>query len=385
MSEDNANPSDPAPAAKSATEHGEAQTRLLNAIDAKIGEVRTDAIDLSFGEIVNLKRDNEIRIDPEYQRLFRWSDEQRSRLVESVLLRLPIPPIFFIENEDGRYELIDGLQRVSSMAQFIDASVIDKEPLQLVGCDIVPELNGLTFDQLPLTLRLQLKRSAVRALIIKRQSRDFLRYEMFKRLNTGGSELSEQELRNCSARIFGPAGIAFYEFLIRLSEKPEFQRLTETLADSDQEKRGREELVLRFFAANDGAEFYHGNVADWLNGYMDGVLLGAKKFDYDKQEEIFNRVFTAIERVSGEGAFCKFKNDKAIGGLAPAYYEAMVCSFAHTLDHIEAGDSQRINAVIIEARQSTGFKQNVGTGANKRSKLFGRIQVLGPRPIKWLA
>jgi hypothetical protein len=374
MSDDNAQPG--APATKSASEHSEAQARLLSAIDAKIGEVRTDAIDLSFGEIVNLKRDNEIRIDPDYQRLFRWSDEQRLRLVESVLLRLPIPPIFFIENEDGRYELIDGLQRVSSMAQFIEAGVIDRNPLQLMGCDIVPELNGLTFDQLPLTLRLQLKRSAVRALIIKRQSRDFLRYEMFKRLNTGGSELSAQEIRNCSARIFGSAGIAFYEFLIRLSQKPEFQHLTETLADSDQEKRGREELVLRFFAANDGAEFYHGNVADWLNGYMDEVLLGRKSFDYDKQEAIFNRVFTAIERVSGEGAFCKFKNDKPIGGLAPAYYEAMVCSFAHALDHIEAADPQRINAAIIEARESKNFRENVGTGANKRSKLFGRINVL---------
>ena len=230
--------------AESQTRLLEAQARLLNSIDSKIGEVRTEAIDLTFGEIINLKRENEIRIDPEYQRLFRWSEEQKSRLVESVLLRLPIPPIFFIENEDGRYELIDGLQRVSSMAQFIEASVIDKVPLKLVGCDIVPELNDLIYDKLPLTLRLQLKRSAVRALVIKRQSRDFLRYEMFKRLNTGGSELSEQEIRNCSARLVGASGIRFYEFLIRLSQKPEFERLTETLADTDLEKRAREELVL---------------------------------------------------------------------------------------------------------------------------------------------
>ena len=354
----------------------EAQTRLLQAIDTKIGEVRTDAIDLSFGEIINLKRENEIRIDPEYQRLFRWSEEQKSKLVESVLLRLPIPPIFFIENEDGRYELIDGLQRVSSMAQFIEAGAIDREPLQLIGCDIVPELNGLIFDQLPLTFRLQLKRSAVRALIIKRQSRDFLRYEMFKRLNTGGSELSEQEIRNCSARIFGLIGIEFYEFLMRLSVKGEFYRLTETLAESDQEKRGREELALRFFAAKDGAEFYHGNVADWLNGYMDAVLLGKKPFNYKDQEAIFGRVFSAIERTSGEGAFCKFKEDTPVGGLAPAYYEAMVCAFARTIDKVESGNPGRINAAIIQARQSDNFKQNVGTGANKRSKLFGRIQVI---------
>ncbi len=224
-----------------------AQLALLEAIDSKIGEVRIEAIDLTFGELVNLKTSNEIRIDPEYQRLFRWSSEQKSRLVESVLLRLPIPPIFFVENEDGRYELIDGLQRVSSMIQFIEPSVLELDELVLDGCDIVTALNGLTFERLPLTLRLQVKRSAVRAIIIKRQSQHFLRYEMFKRLNTGGSELSPQELRNCSARLFGARGITFYEFIMRLSTFDAFFHLTETLADVDIEKRGREELVLRFF------------------------------------------------------------------------------------------------------------------------------------------
>ncbi len=359
-----------------ATIDREAQSQLLAAIDAKIGEVRTDAIDLSFGEIINLKRSNEIRIDPEYQRLFRWSDEQRSRLVESVLLRLPIPPVYFIENEDGRYELIDGLQRVSSMAQFIDASVIGKDSLKLVGCDIVTELNQKTFADLPLTLQLQLKRSGVRALIIKRQSRDFLRYEMFKRLNTGGSELSEQEIRNCSARIFGDRGIAFYEYIIRLSQHASFSRLTETLADSDLEKRGREELVLRYFAAKNGANYFYGNVADWLSNYMEAVLLGKETFDYDNEEAIFDRVFDAVERVAGEGAFCKFKNDKPIGGLAPAYYEAIVCGVSRTIEKVEQADPNVINAALIETRQSNDFRQNVGTGANKRSKFAGRIAAI---------
>ncbi len=106
--------------------------QLLEAIDAKIGEVRTESVDLSFGEIINLKSNNEVIIDPEYQRLFRWSDEQKSRLVESILLRLPIPPVYFIENQDGTLELIDGLQRISSMIQLIEPKLIGvTSPLQL--------------------------------------------------------------------------------------------------------------------------------------------------------------------------------------------------------------------------------------------------------------
>lgn len=74
-------------------------------------EIRTTAVDFSFGELLNLHNDKEIVIRPEYQRLFRWTIEQRSRLIESIVLGLPIPPIFLIEGDTGVLELIDGLQK----------------------------------------------------------------------------------------------------------------------------------------------------------------------------------------------------------------------------------------------------------------------------------
>jgi hypothetical protein len=125
---------------------------LIDAIDKKIGEVRTESLDLSVGEIITLHEQNELVIQPDFQRLFRWSYEQRSRLVESLLLELPIPSIFVIEKETGVLELIDGLQRISSLLHFISASGVPTEttPLTLEGCDLVPELNNLKFDELPL-------------------------------------------------------------------------------------------------------------------------------------------------------------------------------------------------------------------------------------------
>src|SRR5690606_10437170 len=105
------------------------------------------------------------------------------------------------ENDDGVLELIDGLQRVSSVLQFMEPASLDLEPLTLDSCTLIPALNGLRFADLPLSLRLRLKRSPVRVVVIKRQSRSFLRYEMFKRLNTGGANLSAQEIRNCSSRM----------------------------------------------------------------------------------------------------------------------------------------------------------------------------------------
>ena len=109
---------------------------------------------------------------------------------------------------------------------------------------------------------------------------------------------------------------------------------------------------------------------------MDAIILGRRPFDYKAQEFIFDLVFKNVERVSGESAFCKFKNDKPVGGLAPAYFEAIVCAFARAIESVEIDDPLRINRAIIAARQSDEFRQNVGTGANKRSKLDNRIKVI---------
>src|SRR6185503_5732981 len=87
---------------------------LINAIDSRLKKVHTQALDLSFNELLDMHRNGELDISPEYQRLFQWSEGARSRFVESLLLEMPVPPIYVVEEEDGRYLLIDGLQRISS-------------------------------------------------------------------------------------------------------------------------------------------------------------------------------------------------------------------------------------------------------------------------------
>lgn len=354
----------------------ESQQALRDAIDRKIGEVRSESIDLTFGELISLKEKNELVIDPEYQRLFRWTDGQRSRLIESLLLRLPIPPVFMMENDDGRYELIDGLQRISSVYQFIEPSLIGETPLTLVDCDIVPELNSLKYDDLPIVLRMQLKRTVVRAIVINRQSKSFLRYEMFKRLNTGGSELSGQEIRNCSVRLLGTDGVQFYDFISELSRCDPFTQTTGTLSEADAEKRGHEELVLRFFAAKDGTEFYHGNVRDWLDSFLEAIILKRVNFDFDSQRLLFLRTFSAVKEKIGPYAFVKHANGSPVGGLAPAYFEAVSVGVSRTIEKFETLDLLRAHATIVGVFQSNEFRQSVGAGANKKSKLESRVSLI---------
>ena len=292
-------------------------------IDERIGEVRTETLDMSFGEIVNLHKAKELIIEPEYQRLFRWSNEQKSRLIESILLELPIPQIFVIENLDGVFELIDGLQRISSVIQFINPSILKLEPLQLQGCDLITELNDKTFEELTLRLRLRIKRSAVRTVVIKRQSKSILKYEMFKRLNTGGSILSPQEIRNCSSRMLGDDGIEFYSYLTKCSEFPAFRTAIETLPDAEKNKKGDEELVLRFFATKNGEGLFRGSVREWLDLYMEKCLLKEIDFKYEDEWKDFTSLFEYINRIFQNSAFVRYRDKNPIGALAPAYFEAI--------------------------------------------------------------
>ncbi|RCS41546.1 DUF262 domain-containing protein [Bremerella cremea] len=349
---------------------------LEEQIDARVGEVRSEALDLSFGEIVNLHSNSELIIQPEYQRLFRWSDDQRSRLIESILLELPVPQIFVIENTNGVLELIDGLQRISSVIQFINSNLILLDPLELQGCDLIPDLNGNSFASLPLSLRLRVKRASVRTIVIKRQSKSFLRYEMFKRLNTGGAILSPQEIRNCSARMLGEDGTQFYALIQELASMDSFKTCTETLAQQEHEQKGDEELVLRFFACKNSQDLFRGSVRDWLDAFMEGVLLKTIPFDVQWESQAFKELFDFLESVLGAGAFVKYRGQSAVGGLAPAYFEAVSTGIFRSLSYAKNASPTAVRQAVIDTVQTEEFRQCTGPGANTKQKLNSRINLI---------
>jgi hypothetical protein len=331
-------------------------------------------------------------VSPEYQRLFRWSEEQQSRFIESVLLRIPVPQVFTIEREDGKLELVDGLQRVSTIIHFLGHEEVtdeiyrkyftDSDVLGLTGCEVIADINGLTYDNLPLKNRLEIKRSHVRMVIVKRQSDTFFRYELFKRLNTGGSLLSDQEIRNCSARMIGDAGINFYEFLIACANTDSFKTCTENLFDTIKEQKGDEELVLRFFALKNGLNCFKKSVRDWLNDYMDSVIISrnGNTFDYNAEKKIFDDTFGIISSIFGGDAFLRYKNGLPVGGLAPAYYEAVSMGFCRNIQSIDLlqqeSISRKIKEAIIAKIQSDEFRSCTGSGANTQEKLSRRISLM---------
>jgi hypothetical protein len=125
---------------------------LDSEIESAQRKVKTDAYQMSIGEIVNMYKDDELVINPDFQRLFRWEVGQKAKLIESVLLGIPIPSIFVFETDDGKWELIDGLQRISTILEFMGL-LKDPEnrrempPSSLVGTKYLPSLNNVVWQK----------------------------------------------------------------------------------------------------------------------------------------------------------------------------------------------------------------------------------------------
>ncbi|MGL4722354.1 MAG: DUF262 domain-containing protein [Desulfovibrionaceae bacterium] len=271
------------------------QQHILEKLDNTIKEVRTKSLDLSFNEILDMYNEKELRIRPDYQRLFRWDNTRQSQFIESIILEMPLPPIFFVENLDGTYDLIDGLQRISTYLKFrgelkttSEQSSTDKyyEPTVLSGCDILPELNGTTFDTLDPAIRVKLKRNFIRAEILLKQTDKELRYHMFKRLNTGRTILGPQEIRNCTVRLLGSK---YIDFIKELSQDPNYQNMISIMSEEDKNRMIPEECILRFFAFKNSLNTYTGtNMHDFFDNYLEKVttekfiLIIQKKSNYSQ-------------------------------------------------------------------------------------------------------
>lgn len=170
----------------------------------------TDRMDISFGELISMYKVGELVIRPEYQRLFRWKSPQKTAFIESILLGIPIPPIFVTEDEDGVWELIDGLQRVSTIISFFgdldesllterfDDSIEDGEnhvnKWKLESGNLIEDLEGFNVDTLPKRCVINLKRAVCRVQILHTNSDTTMRYELFKRLNSGGFTLTPKKV-----------------------------------------------------------------------------------------------------------------------------------------------------------------------------------------------
>ncbi|WP_105169988.1 DUF262 domain-containing protein [Pseudoalteromonas sp. T1lg23B] len=331
-----------------------------NAVAQKRNTLKTDRLDMSFGELMNMFEDEELYITPEYQRVFRWSEFQQSRFIESVLLGIPIPPIFVAEDDDGKWEVVDGLQRISTIFAFFGLleSMPDKNNSTLTEGEMVKELEGLTIQTLPIKLKTTIKRSVCRVEIVKWDSQEDIRYELFNRLNTGASPLSDQEIRNC---IFRAYSVDLNQVLRDIAELEVFQEFISPTGNK-KEQMFLEELALRFFAFKHLNAEFRTTVPQFLTEFMRDVSKGDIAFDLDGEKESFIELVTILHGQYGKKLF------RPKGNFALHIFDSIAYALPKVINDY-TGEADKMFA-LIDALLADPDYNSIGTStfSNKRIK-----------------
>ena len=330
-------------------------------IAARRAEIRSDGYPMSIGELISIYRDNELDIHPEFQRYFRWTDDQKSRLIESILLGIPIPSIFVSQREDGVWDVIDGLQRLSTIFEL--AGILKDEDgntlpsLTLGKTKYLPSMAGKKWDgddpaiSIGNTNRLLIRRSKVDVKIILRESSESSKYELFQRLNTGGSQLSDQEVRNVILLMTNPEA---YHWISDLGEDENFQECI-SLSDRMLSERYDLELVTRFLVFRNLDEGKLGSVGDLGDFLTDQITSIAQSDDFQKIREIeeaaFRDTFLGLANSLEDRSFRRYDviKNRHLGGFLISAFEAIALGIGHNIiTYNIPTDFQKIEEVIKE-------------------------------------
>lgn len=235
-------------------------------------KVDFDTYDVTVEELVRRVEGNRIEISPVYQRQFRWDHSRQSRLVESLMLGIPVPPLFMATNlipdQKNQWEVVDGLQRLLTLVNFTgdekarEAARLKDKSLRLTQLDKLTSLEGLTFSELPEDIRTSLEDRPVKVIVLNDKSDLQVRFDLFERLNTGGVALTDQEVRECVYRG------EFMDLLSSLTQDEKFRTVVR-LPQASWKDGTPEEYLLRFFAFLDRYETFDHSVKDFLNTFTE--------------------------------------------------------------------------------------------------------------------
>lgn len=362
---------------------------LSDEINKMRQEIRTDGYPMSINEWISLYKNDEIDIHPEFQRFYRWSHEQKTRLIESIMLGIPIPPIFVSQRQDGVWDVVDGLQRLSTIYEFLGILKDEKNkrlpPLILEGTDYLPSLKGKKWndedEDISLTSeeKLIIKRSKLAASIILRESDEVAKYELFQRLNTGGSNLTDQEVRNC---ILVMQNREFYEWIRTLSQYAPFQDVI-NLSERPLQEQYDVELVLRFiiFSRIDKEELNRiGDVGVFITKKMVKMAKDTN-FNHTMYENSFKKVFDLLMESTASDSFRRYtpSQNKFTSGFTLSIYEVMACGLGYNSNRLPKASEIEKKCRIIW--NNNVFKQWSGSGITA-SRRLPRLIPLGRKHFK---
>lgn len=323
---------------------------------------------------------------PFYQRRQRWDAARQSKLIESLLINIPIPPLFVYETKPNVYEVMDGQQRISAIKAFYS------NELTLEKLDRWPELNGRSYSKLPERVRAGIDRRSISWITVLHESAEsdeeslVLKQLVFERLNTGGVELSHQEIRNCLFQ--GP----FNSLLGELSQNAKYRRAlglprftAQELKTTPDELAGNRfylemkdiELILRFFSLRHAEHYQRG-----MQGFLDLYMVRARSFttiDIDFLRKLFSDVIDLADGIYGEKLFLPYSEKKRAWGTRyqKAYADAVLVALSKVLDLGDRLLPRRLEVLDATRTLFESDKNGVLTGrGNTKKDVLSRIETV---------
>jgi hypothetical protein len=302
--------------------------------------------------------DNELFV-PDYQRDFVWDKKRQSKFIESVMLGLPIPYIFTavtpVEDEDdeGRVEIVDGSQRIRTLAGFL------QDELRLEGLEKLNLLNGFVFSDLEMSRRRKFNRRPIRIIELSEKADAAVRRDIFERINTGSDELKDMEKRK------GIFVGAFYDFIRECAYDEKFVHLC-PVSEKKAVREEREEMILRYFAYADGYETFKHGVAEFLNIY---IRKHRAEFDEQRMRREFNNMLAFVDKNFPLG-FKKSENNSSVPRVRFEAISVGVTLALRSKPRLKVPD--RVIEQMLGSKKFYDYTSS--DGSNSRPKVVSRIE-----------
>lgn len=343
-------------------------------------EIISDGYPMSIGEVISMYKEGDLDIHPEFQRMYRWTLKQKSKFIESLLLSMPVPSFFVAQRSDGIWDVVDGLQRLSTILSFVgelkDENGNHTEPLVLDATDYLKSLQGMTWDgdkkPFPDSLKRAFKREKIDFKIIKKESDIDTKYELFQRLNTGGSSLSNQELRNCLMIMLDRD---FYEWFEKLSHNEDFMTCI-AITDKQIEEKYHMDLLTRFLVLQhvdwnketeltDVGEYLTDRVRLYINNTR------TKDIKLENEKNKFEKTFRLLNNAFSDNSFRKYFSDikRHKGAFSLALFEGISIGIVKNINIYNIDNLDVLKDKIEKFSSEYNFIKNSGSGVRASSRL----------------
>jgi hypothetical protein len=335
---------------------------LENEIEKASRQVSTDSFSITIGEIANMYADGDVKIDPEFQRLYRWDVDRKSRLIESILVRIPLPPIFVFELPNSKWEVIDGLQRLSTILEFmgdlIDGDGAPSKTPALIGTQYLPSLKGAFWSQDLLDKQVErdrarqragdptyfdniesyyvissdiqraIKRTKVGIQLLEKKSDPKSKFDLFQRLNSGGMAANEQELRNSSLVMVNEN---FYRRLKALAESDIFSKLIplgrQSIAKSNHLDNLSKLFSFTFMDYTPGTD-----IEDYVSNAM--ICIASDDSVHDSYFDKVEKSIQLIVDACGYNGLRPFKEGKFLGKIGRTSQEIILAGLVYNIESV---------------------------------------------------